>query len=294
MVPCMVSPLGALATRLGCREQQQERRQHHHPHHFCNHRRAGGLGAHGRASGHHLRDLVHRGAHVQAVVLRVGVQPAVFCVPLEQRRVQKSAQGAEHHHRGNGHRHVLRPSFGDWRRGQYGGGTANGTACADQQGGAPVQPQHTLAQPTGQAEGAGQYQRVGSHAAPADLRDVLERQAQAVQHDACPQELLLCQGHAGAAGPRQARVHRVAQQQASDDGQRQCAQAVPCEPGLLRQPQRTGGDGAAHGQPGRGMDEGGRNNKRGAQVAEGRHGRGRRANRPPRHAPTVGGLVIFV
>ena len=233
-------------------QQQQEGRQHHHPHHLGDHGGAGGLGADGRARRHHLGHLVHGGAHVQAVALRVHGDPAVVGVPLVQRRVQEHAHGAEHHHGGDGHGHILGVALGHRGRGQHGRCATDGAARTDQQAGAPVQAQQALAQQAGQAEGAGQHQGIQRNAAPADLGDVLEGQAQAVQHDAGAQQLLFGQAHAGATGGGQARVDGVAQQQAQHDGQGEGAEPVCGRPGLGRQPQGQQGDGGAQQQAGGG------------------------------------------
>ena len=146
------------------------------------------------------------GAHIQAVLLRIHADPAPGGVPPVERGIQEHAHRAEHHNGGHSHGNILGASPGHGGCGQHRRRTANGAACTDEQRGAPVQPQHPLAQPAGQPKGAGQRQGVDGNATPAHVGDVLEGQTQAVQHDACAQQLLFGQAHAGRTGLCQAWV----------------------------------------------------------------------------------------
>ena len=82
------------------------------------------------------------------------------------------------------------------------------------------------------------------------MPDVLHRQAQAVQHDAQAQQVLLGQVHARAADGCNARVHGVAHQHAKHDGQRQRAQAMLLQPVDLAERNGSAGQRRDAGQAG--------------------------------------------
>ncbi|MPM83656.1 hypothetical protein SDC9_130725 [bioreactor metagenome] len=187
---------------------------------------------------------MHGGADENAVLLHAGVYPAVLGIPVEQRRVEKSAYGAEHHHGCHGHGHVLGAPLDHGLGGQHGGRAADGSAGSHQHGGALVHAQQFLAYPLRQQKGAGQHQCIDHHAGHADLADVLEGQAQTVEHDAGAQQAGLGEGDAAGALAGDGGIDGVADQQADDDGQRQRAQSVVPDGRKLRGPGGHGSDGA--------------------------------------------------
>ncbi len=193
---------------------------------------------------------MHRRTGEKAVLPRIHRQPAVRLHQGIQRRVQEHRQRAEHHHRRHGHRDLCRAATHHGFGGHHRCRAADRAASTDQHRCLALHLEHAHTQPAGQAEGAGDHQHVHQHAADADVADVLEGQAQAVQHDAGAQQPVLGKADTGRAARRQPRVEGVADHDAGDDGHGQRTQAVCLQPRQLGQVQRRRCDQADQQQAG--------------------------------------------
>jgi hypothetical protein len=159
-------------------------------------------------------------------------------------RVQQHRQGAEQYDGGYRDGGVLGTRLEHRAARHHGCGAADGAAGADQQGAFARQLEPALADPPGNGQGAGDHQDVDDQRGRAEGGDVLEGQAQAVEHHAQAQQLLARQVDAGA-DAAEAGEAEIAGQQADEDRQGQAAEPKVLQRGDFHELAGAEGDGQA-------------------------------------------------
>ncbi len=99
------------------------------------------------------------------------------------RRVEEDGDGTEDHHRGDGDGHFTGFGFDHRLAGKHCRRAADAAAGADQPAGVLIEPKHFLAEEAGDEKGAGERQNVNQNTAHADVGNLGERQAEAVEDD---------------------------------------------------------------------------------------------------------------
>ena len=203
------------------RQEQQERSQHHDAQHFGDNRRVLRVRADRMAGGNNLRHFMHGGAHIDPVGLRGK--------PVRQqrvhRRVEEDGDGTEDNHCSDGNRHFTGFGFDHRLGGEHGRRAADAAAGADQPAGVFIETKHFLAKEAGDEKGTGERQNVNQNTAHADVGNLGERQAKAVEDDPQAQQMLLGEDHPAVAGLPDFRVDRVADDHPEQDSEGQGAKA---------------------------------------------------------------------
>ncbi len=96
---------------------------------------------------------------------------------------------------------------------------------ADQPAGVFIETKHFLAKEAGDEKGTGERQNVNQNTAHADVGNLGERQAKAVEDDPQAQQMLLGEDHPAVAGLPDFRVDRVADDHPEQDSEGQGAKA---------------------------------------------------------------------
>ena len=99
------------------------------------------------------------------------------------RRVEENGDGTEDNHCSDGNRHFTGFGFDHRLGGEHGRRAADAAAGADQPAGVFIETKHFLAKEAGDEKGTGERQNVNQNTAHADVGNLGERQAKAVEDD---------------------------------------------------------------------------------------------------------------
>lgn len=141
------------------------------------------------------------------------------------RRVEEDGDGTEDNHCSDGNRHFTGFGFDHRLGGEHGRRAADAAAGADQPAGVFIETKHFLAKEAGDEKGTGERQNINQNTAHADVGNLGERQAKAVEDDPQAQQMLLGEDHPAVAGLPDFRVDRVADDHPEQDSEGQGAKA---------------------------------------------------------------------
>lgn len=215
------------AARLGARpaggtgqqpaHDEQHGGQHDDADHLDDDGRRGHRIAHRVAGTDHVGHLVQRRSRIESHLFGRQVESA----RAPQSRVEEHGEGAEDDDRRHRHGGLVRLGLDDGFGAQHGGGAANGASGRRQQGQVPVHLQQASEQDA-QQQGADHDDRIDRDGRKTDGDHALEGQAESVEHDAGPQQLLGAEADARNPGFGQAVAQAVriehAEQNAHDQG----------------------------------------------------------------------------
>ena len=164
------------------------------------------------------------------------------------RRVEEDGDGTEDHHRGDCDGHFTGFGFDHRLAGEHSRRAADAAAGADQPAGVLIEPKHFLAQEAGDEKGAGERQNVNQNTAHADVGNLGERQAEAVEDDPQAQQMLFGEDHPAVAGLPDFRIDRVTDDHPEQDSEGQGAEARPGNGRKATGPQGGAGQGGGQRQ----------------------------------------------